>query len=139
MDAFSDYAHAIVALALFALITLLLSPMAGLARNRAGVVPGSLPTDTGSRDFRISRAYQNATESVGPFAAVIVAAVLAGAAPFWVNLFASLTVLSRIAMIYVHIQGVGLGREPGPRSFLYVFGWFMMVLIAVMAAIAGFT
>ena len=138
MDAFADYTHAIASLALFALITLLLSPMAGLARNRAGAPAGAMPSDTTGRDFRICRAYQNAAESLGAFAAVVAAAVLAGAAPFWINLFASLAVLSRIAMAYVHIQGIGAGSEPGPRTFLYVFGWLMMLLMAIMAALAAF-
>lgn len=139
MEAFAEYGHAIVSLALFALITLALSPLAGLARNRAGVAAGDSPeADYNSRDFRICRAYQNAAENIGVFAAVIAAAVLAGASPFWVNLFASLAVISRLAMLYVHIQGIGSGSEPGPRTFLFVFGWLMMLLLAIMAVVAAF-
>lgn len=139
MEQFADYSHAIASLALFALITLALSPMAGLARNRSGVAAGGLPeADYSNRDFRICRAYQNAAESLGAFAAVIAAAVLAGASPFWVNLFASLAVLSRLIMVYVHIKGHGAGKEPGPRTIFYVFGWAMMLLIALLAFFAAF-
>ncbi|SPH17333.1 hypothetical protein DEA8626_00851 [Defluviimonas aquaemixtae] len=139
MEVFAEYSRAIVSLALFALITLGLSPMAGVARNRAGVAAGALPKeDYANRDFRICRAYQNAAESLGAFAAVIAAAILAGAAPFWVNLFASLAVLSRLIMVFVHIQGYGVGKEPGPRTMLYVFGWLMMLLLALMAIGAAF-
>jgi len=139
MESFAEYGHAIVSLALYALITLALSPLAALARNRAGVAAGDMPkADYGNRDFRICRAYQNAAENIGVFAAVIAAAVLAGASPFWVNFFASLAVVSRLAMLYVHIQGIGAGSEPGPRTFLFVFGWLMMLLLAFMAVVAAF-
>lgn len=139
MEAFSGYAHAIASLAIFAIITLLLSPMAGAARNRAGVAAGAMPpADYSNRDFRICRAYQNATENIGIFAVVVLAAVLAGASPFWVNLFASLFVVFRIVMLYVHIAGIGAGKEPGPRTILFVLGWLMLLLIAIMALIGAF-
>jgi uncharacterized MAPEG superfamily protein len=139
MEAFAEYSHAIAALGFFALITLALSPLAGVARNRSGAVAGSLPkADYADRDFRICRAYQNATESLGAFAAVLLVAVLAGAAPFWVNLFAALAVLSRVAMVYVHINGIGSDKEPGPRTILYVFGWLMMLLILILGLVAVF-
>lgn len=139
MEAFSQYAHAIASVAIFAVITLLLSPMAGVARNRAGVAAGSMPpADYSNRDFRICRAYQNATENIGILAAVVLAAVLVGAAPFWVNLFASLFVLFRVAMLYVHIAGIGGSKEPGPRTILFVLGWLMLLLIAIMALVGAF-
>jgi uncharacterized MAPEG superfamily protein len=139
MEQFAEYSHSIVSLALFALITLALAPMAGLARNRAGAAAGGLPEpDYSNVDFRICRAYQNAAESLGVFAAVIAAAILAGAAPFWVNLFAALAVVSRLVMVFVHIKGIGAGKEPGPRTMTYVFGWLMMLLITLMAIGAAF-
>lgn len=139
MEIFADYSHAIVSLAIFALVALVLSPMAGLARNRAGAAAGALPpADYSNRDFRICRAYQNTAESAGIFAVVVGAAILAGASPFWVNLLASLTAISRIAMVYVHIQGYGGTKEPGPRTMLYVFGWAMMLLLAILAIVAAF-
>ncbi len=139
MEVFSPYAHAIASVAIFAIITLALSPAAGVARNRAGVAAGAMPpADYSNRDFRICRAYQNATENIGILAAVVLAAVLAGASPFWVNLFASLSVVFRLAMVYVHITGMGATKDPGPRTIFFVLGWLMMLLIAIMALVAAF-
>ena len=139
MEQFAIYSHAIASLALFAVITLLLSPMAGLARNRAGVAAGAMPpADYANRDFRICRAYQNASENIGIFAAVVLAAVLTGASSLWVNLFASLFLVFRILMLYAHIAGLGVGKEPGPRTILFVLGWVMLLLIALMALVGAF-
>ncbi|MDW4496893.1 MAPEG family protein [Sulfitobacter sp. D35] len=138
MEILAPYSHAAVSLALYALIALLLAPLAGIARDRAGVTPGQRPpADYARKGYRISRAHANAAENAGIFAAVIAAAVLTGAAPFWVNLFASLAVLARVVMVWVHVQGIG-SANMGPRSFAYVFGWLMMLLIAIMAVFAGF-
>ena len=43
----------------------------------------------------------NAIETSGPFIGATVAAILAGAAPFWVNLFASVFIVARVAVAYV--------------------------------------
>ncbi|MSU88922.1 MAPEG family protein [Rhodobacteraceae bacterium 2CG4] len=137
MDAITGYAHAIVSLALFAVLALALNPWAGIARGRAGLVPGQMPEpDYASRAFRITRSYQNTVEMTGVFAAVVAAAVLAGANPFWVNLLASLALVSRIAMIFVHVQGIGKANN-GLRTIFFVAGWAMMLLLALIAAVAA--
>lgn len=138
MEQFTQYGHAIASVALFALIALILNLFVGLMRAKAGLAPGEMPrADYSDRTYRIARSYQNTVEMVGVFAAVTAAAVLAGAPPFWVNLFASIALLARIAMIYVHIQGIGK-PEGGPRTMLFVVGWLMMILLALMAFVAAF-
>lgn len=139
MEQFAEYSHAIAALAFIVLIQLALSPAAGLSRNNSGKSAGAMPDpDYSDVKFRICRAYQNSAEMSGAFAGAILAAVLAGAPPLWINLFASLAVISRLVMVYVHIKGIGAGQEPGPRTFAYVFGWAMCLLIALFALIAAF-
>lgn len=138
MEQFTEYGHALASVALFALIALFLGPWIGTLRANAGLAPGEMPrADYRDRTYRIARSYQNTVEMVGVFGAVVAAAVLAGAAPFWVNLFASIALLARIAMIFVHIQGIGM-PERGPRSLLFGLGWLMMVLIALIALVAAF-
>ena len=138
MENFAEYGRALASVALFALIALALNPWVGVVRGNAGLAPGEMPrADYSDRTYRIARAYQNTVEMVGVFGAVVAAAALAGAPPFWVNLFASIALLARIAMIYVHIQGIGM-PERGPRTMLFVLGWLMMVLIALMALVAAF-
>lgn len=138
MEQFAEYGHALASVGLFALIALLLNPWVGIMRGKVGLAPGEMPrADYSDRNFRIARSYQNSVEMAGIFGVVVGAAVLSGAAPFWVNLFASIALLARIAMVYVHIQGIG-APDRGPRTMLFVLGWLMMVLIALVAVLAAF-
>lgn len=136
MEIFDAYSHALLALAGYAFVALALGPMAGLARLRAGLAPGAMPVaDYSHRDYRICRAYQNTVENAGLFGCVVGAAVLAGAAPFWVNVLASGVLVVRMAMILVHILAIG-AAENGPRTVLFALGTFMMMGLALMAIFA---
>ena len=137
MESFDLYSHAIASVALFAAIALLLNPLVGIAREKEGLVPGEMPkADYASRAYRTARSYQNTVEMAGIFGVVVAAAIFAGAAPFWVNLFASLALVSRLIMVFVHIQNIG-PAERGPRTMLFVFGWLMLLLIALLAVVAA--
>lgn len=137
MELFAPYSHALVSLALFAVIGQVLSGMVGFRRSNAGLVPGALPApDLGDPVYRACRTYHNTVDNAGTFAAAIAAAVLLGAAPFWVNLFASIAVIARLAFAVIYIRGVGVA-DMGPRSILYVINSAMTLLIALLAIIAG--
>lgn len=139
MTQFAHYGHAIVSMAGFALLTLAIGPFAGIRKAKDGVVSGSAPTpDYANPTYRLWRAHLNATEIMGVFVAATMAAILAGAPPFWVNLAASLFFVSRIAHAVIHIAGIG-APSYGPRTFLFIFGWFMCASLAVMAIFSVFT
>ena len=136
MEQATAYGHAILSMAGFALIALVLNPIAAAAKSKEGVTAGGSPNpDYGSRTYRLWRAHMNATEMMGVFAAVTLSAILAGASPFWVNLFASLFFVSRLVHACVHIRGIG-AETGGPRTVVFVFGWAMCILLALMAVAA---
>lgn len=137
MVEFASYGHAIVAMALMGLMTIVLSPLSAMRKTADGLAPGATPPqDYDNATYRWHRAYANATETTGTFALVTLAAILAGAAPFWVNLFASVFVLMRLVMLAIHLRG---GKaDMGARSFAYVGGALMCVLLALMAIVAVF-
>lgn len=138
MEAFAAYSHALAALVVFTLITLALSPFSALAKQKAGLAPGATPEqDYASKAYRLNRAYLNGCETLPAFLTVTLAAVLAGAAPFWVNLLASLALVSRIIMVFIHLQGIGKPHS-GPRSVFYVIGWVCMAGLAILALAAVF-
>ena len=83
------------------------------------------------------RAYQNGAETLPVFVAVTVVAMMAGASPFWVNLLASLVLVSRLLMLFLHLRGIGTPHG-GVRSFSYVFGWACMAILAVFGVAAVF-
>ncbi|QYX55622.1 MAPEG family protein [Roseovarius sp. SCSIO 43702] len=137
MEPFAPYAHAIAAMAGMGLLTLVMSPLSAMKKSRLGLAPGSEPApDYTSATYRWHRAYGNAAESTGTFALVTAAAILAGGGATWVNWLASLYLLSRIVLAVVHVRGIGK-PDMSVRSFIYVFGWLMSVLLALTAIIAA--
>ena len=136
MDGLTDYSHAIAALALYGLLALLLNPVAGLARARAGLEPGQMPSpDYNNRSYRVGRAYQNTVEMAGVFAVVVSAAIFAGVNPTMVNWLASLSLVFRLVMVFVHVQGIG-SPENGPRTIIFVLSWLCKLALAILAVVA---
>ena len=138
MDSFAQYGHAIVAMAGLAIFQLILSPLSAMQKTKLGLAPGAQPEpDYANATYRWHRAYGNLAESVGPFVAVTAAAMLAGASPFWVNVLASAFLVMRIALAVVHIKGIGK-PDMSVRSFTYVAGWLICLVLAVMAILGVF-
>lgn len=135
MDIFAPYAHAIAALALWALLVCVLSMLSTVGRaaeNRCDC--GKPKRDYSDPVYRRERAFMNAVEGGGPFIAVTVAAMLAGGSVFWVNLFASLYVVARLAMAVVHIK---TENQPA-RSICFVVGLVCIIALAVIVLFAVF-
>ncbi len=135
MEAFSEYGHAIASLVIFTLIVLVFSPFTALAKQAKGLAPGATPEqDYSDSAYRMNRAYLNCVETLPAFVVVTMAAILAGASPFWVNLLASLALLARMALLFIHVKGIG-NPNMGPRTFAYVGGWACMILLGLIALV----
>ena len=134
MTEFAAYSHAIASLGLWAILSIILAGVSLRGRTPEGRCDCGKPKrDYADRVYRADRAFMNAVENSGPFVAATVAAMLAGAAPFWVNVFASVFLVSRIAMAIVHI-----GTENQQlRSVMFGIGWVCMIALALMAVVAA--
>lgn len=138
MEQFAAYGHALVAMAGLGLMQMIMSPLSAMKKTKLGLAPGAAPeADYASATYRWHRAYGNLAETTGAFVAVTLAAILAGSSPFWVNLLASLFLLSRVVMAVVHINGIGKA-DMSLRSFAYVAGWAMCIGLALMAIVNAF-
>lgn len=134
MEQFASYGPAIASVALWALVLMVLSGLSLKGRSADALCDCGLPKrDYADPVYRQHRAFQNALETSAPFLAATLAAILAGAGPFWVNLLAGVFLLSRIAMAVVHIGTVNQSL----RSACYGIGWLCIVVTALMAAIAA--
>lgn len=135
MEAFDAYSHAIASLALWGLLMIALSMISTRGRTPEKRCDCGKPKrDYSDPVYRRERAFQNAVETSPAFLATTIAAILAGAAPLLVNIFASLFLLSRLAMAFVHIR-----TENQPlRSACFGFGWLMIIFMAVTALYAVF-
>jgi uncharacterized MAPEG superfamily protein len=122
-------------LALWAIVVPVLAALSTRGRtadNRCGC--GKPKRDYADVSYRSERAFMNAIETSGPFVAATVAAILAGASPFWVNLLASVFVVSRVIVAYVHI---GTTNQP-LRSAVWSGGILCILVMAIMAVVAVF-
>ena len=132
MPDLSAYAPALISVVAFALLAKVVGIMAGMGKTARGIVPGSMPApDYGDRLYRTSRASANAIESMGIFASVTVVAVLAGVDPVWTNRLAVAVVLFRLAMVVVHVQGIGR-PDRSIRTVMFMGGWLATAGLAVM-------
>ena len=138
MDVFVEYGHAVASVVIFTLIVLFMSPFTALAKQGKGLAPGATPEqDYSDKAYRLNRAYLNGTETLPAFLTVTMAAILLGVSPFWVNLLASIALVARIAMLVIHLRGIGKPNS-GLRSMAYVIGWACMFVLGLMALVAAF-
>ena len=133
---FANYAHAIAALAGWGLLMMVLSLLSTSRLNSDNRTTSGLPrreySDPGYRRFR---AYANAVETTGPFLAVTLAAILIGANPFWVNLLASVFLVSRIVTALIHM----FTENQNARSAGYIVGWLCMLGLALFSILGAFS
>lgn len=135
MEIFDAYSHAIASLGFWSLLSIILAGVSTRGRtpeNRCEC--GKPKRDYANPVYRADRAFMNAIENSGPFIAATVAAILAGASPFWVNLFASVFIVSRIAMAIVHIR---TENQPA-RSAMFMISFVCMLALALLAVFAAF-
>jgi uncharacterized MAPEG superfamily protein len=135
MEMFAPYSHAIAALSLWALLVCILSMFSTIGRTAESRCDCGKPKrDYSDPAYRRERAFMNAIEGAGPYLAVTVAAIMSGANPFWVNLFASVYLVARIGMAVVHIK-----TENQPmRSLFFVVGLISVLAQAINVLIAVF-
>lgn len=129
---FLPYSPALAALAGWTLLTMVLTFVSTRGTPRARAGSGHPVRDYADPVYRRSRAHMNAVETTGPFIAALVAAILTGASPFWVNALTILFLLARIGMAAAHIA-----TENQPlRSGFFALGQLCVILLAGFA-IAG--
>lgn len=135
MDAFAAYSHALASLALWGVMISVLGALSTRGRSAENRCDCGKPKrNYDDPAYRSERAFMNAVESSGPFIAVTVAAVLLGAAPFWVNVFASAFIVARLAMAFVHIRTT---NQP-MRSVFFGVGLLCILALAILPLGAAF-
>ena len=138
MEQFAQYGHAIVSMVGVAIFGLLVNPLTATKKMGQGLAAGGTPKgDYDDPVYRLNRAYLNLTEIMGFFVACVVGAILAGVSPFWVNLLASIFLISRIVLFFVHTRAIG-PMNFGPRTFTFVIGWACCLILALMTIWAVF-
>ncbi len=108
MDDISNYTYAIVSVVIYAVIAQILNAATGIRKGGADIAPGGTHQQKYDNfDYRLDRTYMNTIEMGVFFFALVGAAVLAEANPFWTNLLASLGLAFRILANMVYLRGIG--------------------------------
>ena len=132
MEMFAAYTPALTALALFTILVMLMSPISSIKKQGEGLSAGGTPANAYDNSaYRWNRAYLNATENFGVFAGVMMAAILSGGDPWWVNLLAMVFLVARVLHAVIHVSGIG-AENMGPRTFAYVAGWACCIGLAIL-------
>ena len=135
MDILAAYSHALASLALWGVMVSVLGALSTRGRSAENRCDCGKPKrNYDDPVYRSERAFMNAVETSGPFISVAVAAVLLGASPFWVNLFASVFIVARLAMAFVHIRTT---NQP-MRSAFFLIGLICLLALAILALAAAF-
>ncbi|WP_372993309.1 MAPEG family protein [Sulfitobacter sp.] len=135
MEIFAAYSHALASLALWGVMVSVLGALSTRGRSAENRCDCGKPKrNYDDPVYRSERAFMNAVETSGPFISMAVAAVLLGASPFWVNLFASVFVVARLAMAFVHIRTT---NQP-MRSAFFLVGLICLLALAILALAAAF-
>ncbi len=135
MESLAVYGHAIASLGLWAILVSVLAALSTtgrVAENRCDC--GKPKRNYDDPVYRRERAFMNAVEGSGPFIAATVAAILIGAAPFWVNLFAAAFIVARVVMAVAHIATTSHPM----RSLFFMIGLLCILAQAVLAIATAF-
>lgn len=128
---FAQYANGLAGLMVLVLIQMLLSPLTGFAKGKAGLAPGGEPAaDYASPTYRIHRLYGNTAENLAPIAVAVLAAMAVGVPALTVAVLVWVHVAARIAYSVILHRGIGRPHQ-GIRTAAYVIGWGANVLLAL--------
>jgi uncharacterized MAPEG superfamily protein len=130
---FDAYATALGSVALWGVVVFVLSIASVVGKPKAKCACGQPARDYADPAYRRHRAFQNALEASPFFLGAVLAAVLLGASPFWVNLLAAAFLLARIGAAAVH---AGTTIEP-LRSLFWVAGVLCCLGLAILAVAAA--
>lgn len=138
METFTEYGHALLAMSLYGLVTIVLGAMTGIRKGGKNMTPGqAYVPDYDDPAYRLDRAYMNSVENVGAVAAITVAAILAGANSTVINLAASSLLLFRIAYTFCYFRKIGAGYG-GVRTGLTVLSALALVVMILATVWAVF-
>lgn len=133
MVTITDYSTAIISLLVFVLIVLFQAALVGAGKAKQGLTPGSSPAEDYSNGlYRLNRSHQNGVENMAAAAIALFTCILVGVSAWWVNLLMVLFLLDRIIYVLIYAQSIGNPTQ-GIRTFVYVFGWGVLVVLCVMA------
>ena len=133
------YSAAILGLLLICLLPLIHANIVGPLKGKAGLIGGPVPD---ARDenflFRVERAHSNTVESIHPFVAPAILAIMLGVAPGLLAWLVWAFLAIRVAYSLVYARGGGLAKGGSLRTLLHVLGSVTTIALMIVVALAAF-
>jgi uncharacterized MAPEG superfamily protein len=133
------YSASILGLLLICVLPLVLANIVGPFKGKAGAVGGPVAD---ARDenflFRLDRAHSNTVESVLPFVAPAILAIMLGVGPGLLATLVWAFLVIRVAYSFVYLRGGALAKGGSLRTILHVLGSLTTIVLIVTAALAAF-
>ena len=133
------YSAAIIGLLLICLLPLIHANIVGPLKGKAKLVGGPV---TDARDenllFRVERAHSNTVESITPFVAPAILAIILGVSPGLLAWLVWAFLALRVAYSLVYVRGGGLAKGGSLRTILHVLGTLTTIALMIAAAMAAF-
>lgn len=137
MQDFASYGWALAAVALYAVMTQVLNAATGIRKGKLKMVPGAHhEPDFNNPAYRLDRTYMNSVEMMVFYTALVLTAIMAGASPLWVNLFAVAGLLLRITANILYLRGIG-GQYGGLRTGLIIGASAVNICLALLTFAAA--
>jgi uncharacterized MAPEG superfamily protein len=132
------YSAGILGLLLICLLPLVLANISGPFKGKAGLAGGPVAD---ARDenflFRLDRAHTNTVESILPFVAPAILAIMLGVGPGLLAMLVWAFLAIRVAYGFVYLRGGALAKGGSLRTMLHVLGSLTTVALMVIAALAA--
>jgi uncharacterized MAPEG superfamily protein len=132
------YGTSILGLLLICLLPLVFANTVGPFKGKAGAVGGPVAD---ARDenflFRLDRVHSNTVESLLPFVAPAILAIMLGVGPGLLAMLVWAFLAIRVAYSFVYLRGGALAKGGSLRTVLHVLGSLTTIALIVIAAMAA--
>ncbi|MGB8817187.1 MAG: MAPEG family protein [Rhizobiaceae bacterium] len=133
------YSAGILGLLLISLLPLIHANIVGPFKGKEGLVGGPVAD---ARDenflFRLDRAHNNTVESILPFVAPAILAIMLGVGPGLLAILIWAFLAIRVAYSVVYLRGGALAKGGSLRTILHVLGSLTTIVLIIIAALAAF-
>lgn len=137
MQDFASYGWALAAVAVYGVMAQVLNAATGIKKGALKMVPGAHHApDFSNPAYRLDRTYMNSVEAMVYYSALVLTAIMAGASPLWVNLFAVIGLLLRVGANVMYLRGIG-GQYGGLRTGLNIGATVVNILLALLTISAA--
>lgn len=134
----ATYSHSTVGVLVLCLLSIVLAVYLGSSKGRAGALSGPvLPLDDDNLLYRIDRVHLNTVEALPPFIVPALLAMMVGVRPVTLATLVWVYVAIRLIHVAVYLRGGNAAKGGSIRTFLYVSGALVTIILIATTTVAA--